>query len=115
MNLALNPDWQLNDTITYSVTTSQTCQSVNQSAKYPVNDSLRLKRNAESSNNSLQCASRDSINNLTTPCPILNVHDTCTLQYRFTLGTAAMLSTLVHFYIVMNLCGGVVKVLIQLV
>ena len=57
--------------------------------------SLWLKRNAESSNNSLKCASCDPINNLTTPCPILNVHV-------HALCTAARLSTLMHFYLIIN-------------
>ena len=40
---------------------------------------------------------------MTTLCPILNVHVTCTLQYRVTLGTAARLSTLVPFLLLQYL------------
>ena len=100
MNLALNLAWQLNDTTTYSVTASQTCQSECKVVKVPSKRqsffSLIEEKCWVIKQQFVMCITWSVINNLTTPCPIINVS---TLQYRFTLGTAAMLSTLVHFYL----------------
>ena len=100
MNLAFNLAWQLNDTITYSVTASQTWQDL----------FICI---------SLSCFPFDWREMLSLKTTLCNVHHvihqfhhtllnlkctcTCALQYRSTLGTATRLSYLVHFFIIFSL------------